>query len=79
MSRGTLFGLAPAVYALLVLSPLVLDLGWFGADLGVLTFVFVVLFHLLWGAVAGGLFRWAEVTDLGVLSRPLVERHFSDA
>ena len=79
VSRGTLFGLAPAVYALLVLYPLVLDLGWFGADLGVLTFVFVVLFHLLWGAVAGGLFRWAEVTDLGVLSRPLVGRRVSDA
>lgn len=73
-ARGTLFGLAPAVYALLVLYPLVLDLGWFAAELGALTFVFVVLFHLLWGAVAGGLFRWGEVTELGVLSRPLVGR-----
>lgn len=79
VARGTMFGLAPAVYALLVLYPLVLDLGWFGAELGALTFVFVVLFHLLWGAVTGALFRWAEVTDLGVLSRPLVGRHASDA
>ena len=79
LSRGTSFGLVPAAYALLVLYPLVLDLGWFGAELGVLTFVFVVLFHLLWGAVTGGLFRWAEVTDLGVLSRPLVGRRASDA
>lgn len=74
VARGTLFGLAPGVYALLVLYPLVLGLGWFAAGLGALTFVFVLLFHLLWGAVAGGLFRWAEVTDLGVLSRPLVGR-----
>lgn len=72
LSRGTLFGLAPAVYALLVVYPLVLDLGWLAVDLGILTFVLVVLYHLLWGAVAGGLFRWGEVTDLGVLSRPLV-------
>ena len=74
VSRGTLFGVAPALYALLVLYPLVLDMGWFATELGVLTSVFVLLFHLLWGAVAGGLFRWAEVTDLGVLSRPLVGR-----
>lgn len=74
LSRGIGFGLAPALYALLVLYPLVLDLGWFAAELGALTFLFVVLFHLLWGAVAGSLFRWAEVTDLGVLSRPLVGR-----
>lgn len=74
VSRCTLFGLAPAVYALVVVYPLVLGLGWFAADLGLLTFVFVVLFHLLWGAVAGGLFRWGETTDLGVLSRPLVRR-----
>lgn len=74
LSRGVAFGLAPALYALLVLYPLVLDLGWFAAELGALTFLFVVLFHLLWGAVAGGLFRWAEVNDLGVLSRPLVGR-----
>lgn len=72
LSRGTLFGLAPAAYALLVLYPLVLDLGWLGADLGTLTFAPVLLYHLLWGAVAGALFRWGEVTDLGVLSRPLV-------
>lgn len=73
-ARGTLFGLVPALYALLVLYPLVLDLGWFAAELGVLTFLFVVLFHLLWGAVAGALFRWGEITELGVLSRPLVAR-----
>lgn len=79
VSRGTMFGLVPALYALLVLYPMVLDLGWLGADLGLLTFVFVVLFHLLWGAVAGGLFRWAEVTDLGMLSRPLVGRGAADA
>lgn len=72
VARCTLFGLAPALYALLVLYPLVLDLGWFAAELGALTFVFVVFFHLLWGALCGGLFRWAEVTDLGLLSRPLV-------
>lgn len=74
VARGTLFGLAPALYALLILYPLVLGLGWFAAGLGVLTFVLVLLFHLLWGAVVGALFRWAEVTDLGVLSRPLVGR-----
>lgn len=72
ISRGTLFGLLPAAYALLVLYPLVLELGWLAADLGALTFVLVIAYHLLWGAVAGALFRWGEVTDLGVLSRPLV-------
>lgn len=71
-ARGVLFGLVPALYALLVLYPLVLDLGWFGADLGVLTFVLVVPFHLLWGSVVGGLFQWGEETELEVLSRPLV-------
>lgn len=74
LSRGAGFGFAPALYALLVLYPLVLDLGWFGAELGALAFLFVVFFHLVWGVAVGGLFRWAEVTDLGVLSRPLVGR-----
>lgn len=78
VTRGAMFGLAPALYALLVLYPLVLDLGWFGAELGLFTFVLVLLFHLLWGTVAGGLFGWAEVTDLGVLSRPLVGRRAGD-
>lgn len=72
LSRCTMFGLAPAVYALLVVYPLVLGLGWLAAELGALAFLFVILFHLLWGAVAGGFFRWGETSDLGVLSRPLV-------
>lgn len=74
LSRGTLFGLAPAAYALLVLYPLVLGLGWLATELGPLAFVPVILYHLLWGATAGALFRWGEVTELGVLSRPLVRR-----
>lgn len=74
VARGTLFGVAPALYALLILYPLVLGLGWFAAGLGTLAFVFVLLFHLLWGGVVGALFQWAQVTDLGVLSRPLVGR-----
>lgn len=74
VSRCTLFGLAPALYALLLLYPLVLDLGWLAVDLGALTALPVVLLHLLWGAAVGVFFRWGETADVGVLSRPLVGR-----
>lgn len=70
VGRGLLFSLAPALWVLLVTFP-GLEFGWFGAGLGVLTFVPVVLYHLAWGAVVGSCLRWARDTELAPLSRRL--------
>lgn len=71
--RGALFSLVPALYVLLKVYPVDLQAGLFGVEAGALTFVFVLLYHLLWGLVAGGVMRWAERTEVGPVSRPLVE------
>lgn len=68
--RGLLFSLAPALWTLTVTFP-GMEFGWFGAELGVLTFVPVVLYHLAWGLVVGRTVRWGRETDLAPLSRPL--------
>lgn len=68
--RGLLFSLAPALWTLAVTFP-GLEFGWFGVRLGALTFVPVVLYHLVWGLVAGRTLGWARETDLAPLSRPL--------
>lgn len=70
--RGAVFSLIPALYSLLVLYPLALDLGWLGLEMGALAFLFVFGYHLVWGVTAATLFQWAEAADLGLLSRPLV-------
>lgn len=70
LGRGLVFSAAPALWTLLVVFP-DLKFGLFGVELGVLTFVVVVVHHLVWGAVAGAVLRWAERTDLAPLSRPL--------
>lgn len=68
--RGLLFSAAPALWTLLVVFP-DLKYGLFGAELGALTFVVVVVHQLAWGAVAGAVLRWAARTELAPLSRPL--------
>ena len=71
VARGLAFSLVPSLWVLAVVYPQDFKYGFFGVELGVLTFVVVVLHYLVWGAVAGGLMRWAERTDVGPLSRPL--------
>lgn len=68
--KGLLFSLVPALWVLLVAFP-GMEFGRFGVRLGVLTFVPVVLYHLVWGLVTGRTVRWARETDLAPLSRPL--------
>lgn len=70
IQRGLVFSAAPALWVLMVVFP-DLKYGVFGVELGALTFVVVAFHHLAWGAVVGGVVRWAERTDLGPVSRPL--------
>ena len=71
VTRGLVFSLIPAAWALLVEYPLLRGEGWAGTALGELTFVLVILFSLVWGGSAGALFQWAELTSEGSLDRPL--------
>lgn len=71
-SRGVFFALAAALYALLYEFPVLREVGWFGVELGATTFLFVILYHLLWGLALAAVFQWAEVTSEGALDRPLV-------
>lgn len=68
--RGLVFSAAPALWVLLWVYP-GMKYGLFGVELGALTFAVVALHHLAWGAVVGGVIRWAERTDVGPVSRPL--------
>lgn len=70
VSQGLLFSLLPALWTGLVVFP-GLQYGAFGARLGALTMVPVVLYHLAWGLVVGSVLRWARETGYGPLSRPL--------
>jgi hypothetical protein len=72
-SRGVLFSLVPTLYVLLKVLPIDRDVGWFGVDLGSLTFLFVALFNLIWGLVAATTLAWGERTELGPVSRYLGE------
>lgn len=73
LGRGALFSLVPALYVLLKVYPVDLQAGLFGVEAGALTFVFVLLYHLVWGLAAGATMRWAERSEVGPVSRPLVE------
>lgn len=68
--RGLVFSLAPALWTLVVAFP-EMNYGWFGVELGALTFLPVLLYHLAWGLVTGRVMRWARETDLAPLSRML--------
>lgn len=71
VTRGLVFSMIPAAWALLVEYPLLRGEGWAGTGLGELTFALVILFNLVWGGSAGALFQWAELTSEGSLDRPL--------
>lgn len=49
--RGLVYSLVPSLFQLLYLFPSEQDLGWFGAQLGNWTFLFVLLFNAIWGWV----------------------------
>ena len=68
--RGLVFSLVPALWTLVVAFP-GMKYGWFGVELGALTFLPVVVYHLAWGLVTGRVVRWARETDLAPLSRML--------
>lgn len=71
VARGLMFSLVPALWVLAVVYPQDFKYGFFGVELGALTFAVVILHYLVWGAVVGGLLRWAERTEFGPVSRPL--------
>lgn len=71
VGRGVFFSLIPATWALLVEYPFLRAQGWAGVELGALTFVLVLLLHVVWGATVGALFQWAELTSEEDLDRPL--------
>lgn len=68
--RGVNFAVLPALLTLLVIFP-ALGHGTLGMELGVLTFVPVLLYHGAWGLTAGAVIRWARETDVGPVSRML--------
>lgn len=68
--RGLNFALLPAVVTLVVILP-TLGHGALGIELGVLTFVPILLYHAAWGLTAGAVLRWARETDVGPVSRML--------
>lgn len=68
--RGLNFALLPAAATLLAVFPLI-GQGPLGVELGVLTFVPVLLCHGAWGLTAGSVLRWARETDVGPVSRML--------
>lgn len=70
VARSLGFSLVPALWVLLMTFP-GMNYGVFGMELGALTFLFVILYHLVWGAVAGSVLRWARDTEHGPVSRPL--------
>lgn len=70
LRRALWFSAVPALWTLVVVFP-GLKYGLFGVELGALTFVIVGAHHLVWGAVAGAVVRWAERTESAPLSRPL--------
>ncbi len=71
LGRGAWFAVIPALWALLVEYPFLRGQGWAGVELGGLTFLLILLLHLLWGLTAGAVFQWAELTSEGSLDRRL--------
>lgn len=71
VGRGVLFSFIPATWSLLVEYPFLRAQGWAGVELGELTFVLVLLLHVVWGATVGTVFQWAELTSEEDLDRPL--------
>lgn len=71
VARGAVFSLLPTFYMWFKVFPLDRGAGFFGLELGLLTPLFVMLFNLVWGAVAGGVLRWGQRTDEGPVSRYL--------
>lgn len=68
--RGLNFAVVPAAVTLLLLFP-TLGHGVLGVELGLLTFVPVLLYHAAWGLTVGAVLRWARETDVGPVSRRL--------
>lgn len=69
--QGALFSLVPSLYLLLKVFPIDRDLGVFGLELGGLTFLFVIVLNVLWGAVAGGVVGWGETSEEVPVARPI--------
>ena len=70
-TRGILFSLAPTIYLLLKVYPVDRELGLFGVELGVLTFLFVAILNLCWGSIAGATIGWGDVGDNAPVARPI--------
>jgi hypothetical protein len=64
--RGLIFGLAPGAATLLLFNPLKDQIGLFGLALGPMMPVVVIVFTLLWGAIAG---VWLDWSEFGALAR----------
>ncbi len=58
--RGLLFGLLPALATLVWFLPFKGEHGFFGLNLGIMMPVVVVVFGLIWGALAGALLDRAQ-------------------
>ena len=72
-SRGMFFGLLPGLWLLLKVFPLDRGMGLFGEEYGPLTFVFVLVYGIIWGVVTAATIEWGARTGLAPVSRPLVE------
>ncbi len=58
--RGLVFSLGPSLVQLLIVFPFKAQKGFFGMDLGVWTFVIVLLANGVWGLTAAG---WLKLGD----------------
>ncbi|MFV1987701.1 MAG: hypothetical protein ACC682_10485 [Gemmatimonadota bacterium] len=70
-STGLRFSLVISAYMFVRGYPLDLDLGWFGLDLGVFAWVFVVGLNMVWGLVTGAVIGWGEESDEAPVARPI--------
>lgn len=70
-SKGLRFSIVLSVYMFVRGYPLDLDQGWFGLELGVVAWVFVILLNMVWGVVAGGVIGWGDVADEAPVARPI--------
>ena len=60
--RGLVWGLLPALATMLIFNPFKDQIGFFGLDLGAAMPVVVLVFSLLWGAIAGW---WLDLSEFG--------------
>lgn len=63
VTRGLVYSLAPSLFLLLYMFPVLAGKGWLGISLGALTPVFVLFYNAVWGLSAA---LWLRATRSGL-------------